>query len=153
MGERGEQPVYRGGLQLLLGQLLIARARLGGVPLRGGDPLQERQAEPFGQGRGHDAATGSVGRRHGDQPRRRSGGLSGHGRSSPSWSRAAGATAADVTAAGATAADATAADVTAAGATAAGGLATRARVPDGSTSAHTTAEPARTPAETQNPTV
>ena len=60
--------MHGGGPDLLVRQLLIARPRLGGMPLRGGDALQEGQAEPLGQGRGDDAAASPVGRRDGDQP-------------------------------------------------------------------------------------
>src|SRR6516225_6203228 len=64
----GQQPVRRGGFDLVGGQLLITRPGPCEVAFGGGDPLQEGQAEPAGQGRGDDAAAGAVGRRHGDQP-------------------------------------------------------------------------------------
>ena len=80
LGEMGQQPVHRGGLDLLLRQLLIARPWLRDMALGGGDPLQERQTEPVGQGWRNDATAGAVGRRHSDQahgrpgPRGRAGG-------------------------------------------------------------------------------
>jgi hypothetical protein len=122
-----QKPVHRGGLDLLRRQLLIARAGLREVALGGGDPLQEGQAEPAGQGRGDDAAAGAVGCRHGDQPH------IGAGRGRAQASRTVISSL-----------------VTAAGT--ATGPAAGAAVPDGSTSAHTTADAAKMPAETQNAT-
>ena len=135
----GQQPVHRGDLDLLRGQLLIAGPEFRDMSLRGGDPLQEGHAEPAGQGGGDHAAPGAVGRRYGDQMHAGIGGgragyrLSGHGALISSLVSSL---------------------VKVGGALREGsaGPSAGVRVPDGSTSAHTTAEPARIAAETQNPT-
>ncbi len=66
LGEMGQQPVHRGGLDLVRRQLLVARPGLGDVAFGRGDPLQKGQTEPVGQSRRDDATAGTVGRRHSD---------------------------------------------------------------------------------------